>query len=577
MRNFWKMVLAVVCGLLLFGFISMFIASSALSAISQMAEGAKPVLPRSGVLAVDMSTFIIDEQEDPMASLQSGAVGVSSVGILQAVKALAVAATDPGVKYIFLKTDGALSSSAAIEEFRKALAIFRSTSGKPIVAYVEAPSTSSYWLASVADKVYMTEYQGATTTINGVSVQSMFIKDLLDKLGVNVQLIRHGKYKSAGEMFTRSSSSAENAHQYQALVNSIWGTIRADIASSRGITEASLDAAINNLSLCLPEDFLQAGLVDELLTREELKEKLATLSVVGSYDEVSFMRFTDYISAKIVPNYKAQQKIAVIYTNGSIVDAKDPTNVDGNRFAAIIDKVRSDSTIKAVVLRVNSPGGSVLASEKIKHELDLLREKKPLIASYGSYAASGGYWISNNCDKIYSDATTLTGSIGVFSMIPDFSKTTKKILGVNFSSVSSNKHGDMYGLMRPFDATEYNYMLRSVESIYDKFTTTVSEGRGIEKEKVDEIGQGRVWSGADALSINLVDEIGTFADALGYAALSLGSSLKDVFIAEYPAPLSPWEQLMQMISGTSTEGEFVKAFEKPQMMARMPYELNLVF
>lgn len=575
MKDFWKMLLAVICGMLIFGFISLFITISALNASVSAAEGAKTVLPRSGVLAIDMSAFKIDEQKNPVPTYESGVV-IPSVGILQATRALKIAAYDPGVKLIFLKTDGNLSSMASLEEFRKALDNFRQVSGKPVISYIESPTTGGYWLASVADKVYMTEYQGGLITVNGVSVRSVFMKDLLDKFGVNMQLIRHGKYKSAGEMFTRSSSSPENTHQYQEMVNSMWATMRADIAASRGISESALDAAINNLSLCLPEDFLKENLADELFTREELKEKLADLSVVDSYKEVQFMRFSDYVIARVIPNYKAKEKIAIIYANGSIVDGRDINNISGDRFASIIDKVRADSTVKAVVLRVNSPGGSALASEKIKHELDLLGAEKPLVASYGDYAASGGYWISNNCSKIYTDAVCLTGSIGVFGMVPDFSKTTKKVLGINVSSVSSNKHGDMFSLMRPFDSDEYNYMLRSIEGAYERFLDVVSDGRGMSKERVDEIGQGRVWTGADALKINLTDEIGSLTDALNYAALAAGSSLDAMGIAEYPKPLSTWEQIMQMMSGTDPESDFVKSISKPQVIARMPYEITIL-
>lgn len=575
MKDFWKMLLAVICGMLIFGFISLFITISALNASVSAAEGAKTVLPRSGVLAIDMSAFKIDEQKNPVSTYESGVV-IPSVGILQATRALKIAANDPGVKLIFLKTDGNLSSMASLEEFRKALDNFRQVSGKPVISYIESPTTGGYWLASVADKVYMTEYQGGLITMNGISVRSVFMKDMLDRLGVNMQLIRHGKYKSAGEMFTRSSSSPENTHQYQEMVNSMWATMRADIAASRGISEKALDAAINNLSLCLPEDFLKENLADELFTREELKEKLADLSVVDSYKEVQFMRFSDYVTARVLPNFKSKEKIAIIYANGSIVDGRDINNISGDRFASIIDKVRADSTVKAVVLRVNSPGGSALASEKIKHELDLLGAEKPLVASYGDYAASGGYWISNNCSKIYTDAVCLTGSIGVFGMVPDFSKTTKKVLGINVSSVSSNKHGDMFSLMRPFDSDEYNYMLRSIEGAYERFLDVVSDGRGMSKERVDEIGQGRVWTGADALKINLTDEIGGLTDALNYAALAAGSSLDAMGIAEYPKPLSTWEQIMQMISGTDPESDFVKSISKPQVIARMPYEITIL-
>ena len=212
---------------------------------------------------------------------------------------------------------------------------------------------------------------------------------------------------------------------------------------------------------------------------------------------------TDYAKLKVLPNFKADNKIAVIYANGNIVDGNEPEQVAGDRFASIIADVRKDSTVKAVVFRVSSPGGSVFASEKIKAEIDLLRQDKPVIASYGAYAASGGYWISNSCDYIFTNAGTLTGSIGVFSMIPDFSKTLKDIAHVNITTVSTNRHGDMYSSFRPLDNDEINYMQASVERIYDKFTSIVAEGRDLDKSFVDSIAQGRVWAGSDALELGL--------------------------------------------------------------------------
>lgn len=574
MKDFWKMLLAVICGLLIFGFIAIFIAGSALSAIGAATEGKTAVLPRSGVLAVDMSSFVLAEQESGMPNFR-GSSAIPQIALRKAVSAIRTAADDPGVKFIFLRTDGNLSSAASLEELRAALAQFRTASGKPVLAYIEAPGTSSYWLASVADKVYMTEYQGATSTITGVGTQLLFLKDALDRLGVKVQLIRHGKFKSAGEMYTRSSSSAENTLQNKEMVRSMWKTIRADIASSRGISEAAVDEAVDGLRLCLPEDFLREHFVDALLTREGLKQKLSDIAVAGSFDKVQFIPFPDYVAAKSVVNFKAKQKIAVIYTNGNIVDGRALEQVAGDTFTSIIDKVRADSSVKAVVLRVNSPGGSVLASEKIRHEIDLLCAEKPVVASYGAYAASGGYWISSGCGKIFSDALTLTGSIGVFGMVPDFSRTAKDVLKVGVQSVTSGKHGDMYSLMRPLDSSEYAAMLRSIETIYDKFTALVAEGRGLTVSRVDEIGQGRVWTGADALEIGLVDEIGTLSDAISYAASAAGLQEDAVQIREYPEPLSPYQQIMQMLGGQNKQQEFVKSLAKPQVLSRMPFEITV--
>ena len=313
--------------------------------------------------------------------------------------------------------------------------------------------------------------------------------------------------------------------------------------------------------------------MDGIITRDSLKQRLAVLAVEKDFKNVKFIPFADYANAKVTPNFRAKAKVAVLYADGEIVDGKGLENVAGDRFAKEIDKIRADKGIQAVILRVNSPGGSVLASEKIKHELDLLAEEVPVIASYGSMAASGGYWISNNCSKIFSNATTLTGSIGVFGLIPEASKTLKNVAHVGVFSAKSHKHADMTRLTRPFDQTEYNFMLRSIEAIYDEFTSIVAEGRGLDKKRVDEIGQGRVWTGSDALEIGLVDEIGTLEDAINYAASAIGAS--DVCVLEYPKPLTTMESLMASL-GQTAEHDYVKAFQKmtePQVVARMPYQV----
>ena len=586
MKEFVKMVLAVICGFLILSIISFFLTFAMIGAMAAAGSG-KPVLPKSGVLSLDLSKVTVAEQTqdggslgsfDPTSMLMGGGEPADVIGIWDAVQAVNAAATDPAVKYIFLRTDGNASGVTALGELRVALERFR-TSGKPVVSYMEAPGTASLYLASVSDKIYMNSSLGLTPQFSGVGSQMFFLGDLLKRLGVNVQLIRHGKYKSAGEMYTRASSSPENREQYQRMIDSMWEVIGATIAESRGISVEELDATIEGLKLRLPQDFVDCKLVDELLDRKGLEDKLATLAVVDKYKDIKWISFKDYVDAKVT-SAKARQKIAVIYADGEIIDGKGKTEIAGDRFAAVIEKVAADSTVKAVVLRVNSPGGSVSASEKIKNELDRLQEVKPLIASYGDYAASGGYWISNRCDKIFSDATTLTGSIGVFGLVPDFSGTAKDIAHVGVESVTSHKHGDMYGLMRPLDAEEYDYMLTGIEAVYDRFTTIVSEGRGIPKETVDEIGQGRVWTGADALKINLVDEIGTLEDAIHYAATAAGEpDLAKWCVKGYPRPLSPMEQFMDMVGGGSKDEDvLVSAFKritKPQVFARLDTDIRI--
>lgn len=590
MKDFIKMTLATLAGLFIFGIAAMFIFIGFIGAMATLGDS-QPVMPREGVLQIDMSSMTLTEQTqeaDPFASL-SGAAAVSPVGIYSAIKAINAAAADPAVKFIYMKPDGASGGIAQMEEFRTALKNFRN-SGKAIVSYIENPSNASYYLASVSDKIYMTSYEGGMSMFNGLSSQMIFLKDILDRLGVNVQLIRHGKYKSAGEMYIRNSASKENLEQNEAMINSVWDSWAKEIAESREITVEDLNAMLNNLELNFPGDFLAKGLVDELLTREELQAKLCDLYVAERFEDIKAIELPDYAQLKSVVNFKAKKKVAVIYAEGNIVDGNEKQQVAGDRFAKIISDVRKDSTVKAVVLRVNSPGGSVLASEKIKAELDLMRKRGiPVIASYGDYAASGGYWISANCDKIYSNATTLTGSIGVFSMIPDISGTLEDKIHVNITPVNSNTHADMYGMMRPLDKAETDYMQASVEVIYDTFTALVAAGRGMTVPAVDEIAQGRVWTGAEALQIGLVDDIGTIEDAIRYAALSIDgiNDVSQVQIAEYPKPLTTIEMIMESFGGSgsvfagSPLEKVEEAFrgwtaaESGKVYARMPYEISI--
>ncbi len=590
MKEFVKMTLATMAGLFIFGIVAFFFMFAMLGAVAAMGEK-QPVMPREAVLKIDMSTFTLSEQSaeaNPMDMLLAGGESVQPLGIYSAINAINAAASDPAVKFIYIKPDGVSGGTAQIEEFRKALKNFRN-SGKAIVSYIESPGNGSYYLASVSDKIFMTPHDGAMNMFTGLSSQMIFLKDLLDKVGVNVQLIRHGKYKSAGEMFVRNSSSKENLEQNTEMVESLWGTWASEIAESRGISTEKLNGIINNLELNFPTDWVEHGLVDELLNYNELEDKLCDLFVAEKYEDVKGISLNDYATLKNTVNFKAKKKVAVIYATGDIVDGDAKENVAGNRFAKIISDVRKDSSVYAVVLRVNSPGGSVLASEKIKAELDLLRESKPIIASYGDYAASGGYWISANCDKIYSNASTLTGSIGVFSMIPDLGDVVKDKLHVTITPVNSNEHSDMYNGFRPLNQKELDYMQASVENIYDKFTKLVSEGRGMPVDRVDEIAQGRVWTGADAIGIGLVDEIGTIEDAINYAALSIEgvTGVQDVQVVGYPKPQSAMEALLETLTGESTvlAGTAFENIEKAfqgfgkqdagKAYARMPYVISV--
>ncbi len=587
MKEFTKTVLAVICGfviLRIIGFLFMLIMFG--TAIAGASSGTKPI-PKFGVLDMDMSSFNITEQtqESPFSfSMEM----VPSVGVRDAVEALRAAAADPGVQYVLLRADQMTAGMADVEELRAALKDFRQ-SGKAVIAYTEAPSNGSYYLSTAADKIYMGSHHGGNNMLIGISSQSLYLKDILDKLGIHVQLIRHGKYKSAGEMFIRSSASAENREQNQRMVSSIWSTFSGAIAEAREIPEEKLNALIDDLALNFPEDFLENGLVDALVNHEELIEKLCTLAQVQDADHLHLIPFADYVTARVL-KITAHNQIAVLHVDGEIVDGRDYREVAGDRFVKEIDQLRKDDNVKAVVLRVNSPGGSVAASVKIRRALDLLMAEKPLVASFGNYAASGGYWIANGCQKIFSDASTITGSIGVFSMIPEFGGVTKKI-GVGVETVGSNKHSDMFSLMRPFDKAELAYMQASVEDIYEMFVSLVADSRGMSVEDVDAIAQGRVWTGADALEKGLVDEIGNLQTAIEYATSLVDHQVSGGFtVCDYPKPLTQFEQLMLQFSGTGNEPSILsdtpfealgpavatlKANEPGQLYARLPYALEI--
>ena len=591
MKEFVKTVVAVICGLLIIqilGFLLFFlmVGSAAIS------SGSRTVLPREGVLDINMADFTLAEQSQETTGAgfsPSGFSMVPTLGLWDVVQSLDKAAADPVVQYVFLRPDMASGGTATLEELRAALSRFRE-SGKPVIAYMENPGNASYYLASVADKIYMTSYHGGNPQLVGISGRMIFLKDLLDKVGVNYQLIRHGKYKSAGEMYIKNAPSDENREQNQVMIDGMWKALSGVMASARGISGETFNALIDQLSLSFPEDFEKAGLVDGLLDREGLKEKLCTLSGVSKEEDIHLISLSDYVDAKKAPVPSKKPQVAIIFADGSIVDGDEYQEIAADRFVREIEKVRKEASVKSVVLRVNSPGGSVIASEKIRTALSLLMAEKPLVASYGNYAASGGYWISNGCQKIYSDATTLTGSIGVFSLIPEFSKVTGKV-GVNVVTVNSNKHSDMFSLVRPFDQEEKDNMQRYVEDVYTNFVGLVAEGRGMEVEQVDAIAQGRVWVGSDALSLGLVDEIGTLWDAVAYAASLSGLISEDDYaVSSYPAPLTVFEQIMQsfgqgdkepkILSGTPFEGigkslMQLQGNQPSQVYAQLPYSLEI--
>lgn len=589
MKAFFKTLLASTLGCILASILSIIFFFSIIGSLLTF-ETAKPAAS-SGALRIDMSTFAVSESvksTDIQSFLQGPAV--PSKSLIDITGAIRKAAEDPGIHSLFLKSDGLSAGIAQVEELRQAISLFRK-SGKPVIAFCEFPTLGSYYLSSVADKIYMSSNAGAGPQISGVATQMIFVGDLLRSLGINAQLIRHGKYKSAGEMFVKGAPSEENLEQTTEMISSLWNSIAEDIALSRGIPADDFKALVDGLKLSSAEDMLEAGLVDGLLSREELKEQLAVIEGKESFEKVSFVDLPDYISRnkRYVPESAAGQ-IAVLVAEGEIVEGIDDLNIAGDRFATLLASLRSNENVKAVVLRVSSPGGSVLASDKILSEVKLLADVKPVIASYGDYAASGGYWISSSCDYIFSDRTTLTGSIGVFSMIPDVSRTLKEKLHVNVVTVGSSKHN--MNIFAPLDSEERALLQKQVDQIYGQFVANVAAGRHLEPSYVDGIAQGRVWSGDDALRLGLVDEIGGLDDAIRYAAVAAGNPDPDAWKVRTYGDMEPsiLDEVIASMNLTPDQTDILastplaplcmalkqwQASSRERFFARLPYQIVL--
>ena len=509
-----------------------------------------PLMASAGkakVLKIDFKNPIAERNTGSSFDIMSMVQGTpNSVTLLSYLEAIDAAAEDKNIGMIYMTPENISAGLSQVEEIRAALERFKK-SGKPVIAYCENFGNASYYLASVADKIILDP--ASESMITGVGSQMIFLKDLLDALGVDVQLIRHGKYKAAGEMFVRSSASPENRLQNEVLINSLWNTMSSQIAASRGFSQEEFNGWVENLEMCHPDEYKAKGLIDEIWYKDEVDKYLCQQNGVRRIQEVGFVKINKY--ATKIKKGSRKNKIAVIYADGEIVNSGSDADIVGSKLANTIRKVREDKKVKAVVFRVNSPGGSAQASEAIRHELELLRAEKPVIASYGDYAASGGYWISAQSDYIFSDESTITGSIGVFGMVPNVGDAIRKNVKVNIESVGSSSHSDMMNGMRKLDDNEVAYVQKQIEKIYDDFTSLVADGRGISKDSVDAIGQGRVWSGADALNIGLVDTLGGLYDAINYAAARVGLTKADYQLSRYPVVKEV--SLLKMLSGNTPD------------------------
>lgn len=531
-KTFLAGLLAVIVGTFLVFFLWIFI----LLGIAGSMEKSVAVHPES-ILKIDFSEVLTDApSSDPLAGIDLMTLQTTrQLSLFKALRAIEAAGADDRIKGIYLRMNGGggVTGSALLEELREALLEFKQ-SGKFIVAYNETYSQGQYYLASVADKIYLQPEGGMEWS--GLASDVMFYKGLLDKLDLRTEVFRPTacKYKSAVEPFILDKMSAANREQMQALVNSMWGTISGAVCESRGIDSVKMRRITDNLQVTLPEEALEYGFVDSLLYEDQMEDVFAELGVSDDYDFITLGDYASQVGADL-KNISADQ-VAIVYADGQIVDGEGyGKEIYGNTLAAKIAGVRDDEKVKAVVLRVNSPGGSALASDVIWREVELLRAEKPVVVSMGSYAASGGYYISCPADVIVADKLTLTGSIGVFGMILDTREALKNKLGITIDGVQSNASSSFLAT-RPLTPVQRSMIMRGVDKVYTTFTNDVAEGRNLPIEKVLDIAGGRVWSGADALGIGLIDTYGGLKTAIALAVdkADLGDNYRVTEVTETP-------------------------------------------
>ncbi|MDR2359292.1 MAG: signal peptide peptidase SppA [Prevotellaceae bacterium] len=584
MKNFFKMVLASFVGVLIAGIIGIIMLISVVGAISSLFS------PATETVTVKPNTIFRIMLDHPVAErtksgqLEIGLTAVSMtryIGLNDILKTINHAAIDPHIKMVYLDLSELQAGRAHVEEIRSALEKFKE-SGKPIIAYGDNYSQSAYYLATVADKIYLNPFGDAALT--GLSAEVMFYKGLLEKLQIEVQIVRHGKFKSAVEPFITDKMSDENREQYMTFINAIWGYRLEKICHARQIDYKKIHSLIDNLELLTAQDALDNGLVDALFYKDELLGELCELSGVTSEDELAMVDMDDYVKvARKQPI--SRQRIAIVYADGEISMGKGETEITAWNFANTLRAIRNDDAIKAVVFRVNSPGGSAQASEIIARELSLLKAQKPVVVSMSNYAASGGYWISAPADKIIVNPASLTGSIGVFGVIPNVKKGLNKHLGITVDEAKSNTSADYPSIMRPMTAREREATQATVEFIYSQFIDKVATARNIPAAQVDEIGQGRIWSGIDAVKLGLADELGGITEAITEAATLAG--LESYRLIELPAEKTPFEQILESLTNgnvavktqaseqVQTMERFLQEITEPGVYARLPYDITV--
>ncbi len=584
MVKFLKYLAASFLGCMVALFLMFIVMMGMLGAMASLGE--KPVVvANNSVLKIELNNRITERSPDGMPSFDYMNMKPRQVmGLNQILAGIKAAGDDDKIKGIYLDLTSIPAGIATVEEIRNALVDFKK-SGKFIISYSTSYTQKAYYLATVSDKVYM--HPMGDFLFKGMSSSVTFFKKALEKLDIEPQIIRHGKFKSAVEPLILESMSPENREQTASYVGSIWNCLLTAISESRNLSKDQLNQWINGLDVYSAQSALDKGLVDELKYYDEIVAELTDKTGAESTDKLNVITLSKYARAQKIKKKEAKQKIAVIYAEGNIVMGDGTDEITSEGMSKAIRSARKDSTVKAIVLRINSGGGSALASDIISREVKLASDVKPVIASFGDVAASGGYYIATQADVVVADPTTITGSIGVFGIIPNFKGFMNNKLGLTQDIVNTNKHSDFINVMRPMTAEETALMQKSVEDTYDTFLTRVSTGRDMSKSAVDEIGQGRVWCAVDAKRIGLVDEFGGVTDAIRIAVEKAG--LSDYAIVELPKQPSPLEMLLSSFSEEirtravrKEMGEFYRHYRQLEsvmtmqgIQARLPYEIEL--
>ena len=591
MKDFLKFTLATVTGIILSSIVLFIIGMVTLFGIVSTSD-TETVVKKNSVMMLDLNGTLVERtQESPLGILSELFSDDSNTyGLDDILSSIKKAKENENIKGIYLQASMLGTSYASLQEIRNALLDFKE-SGKFIIAYGDSYTQGLYYLSSVAVKVLLNPK--GMIEWRGIASAPLFYKDLLQKLGIEMQIFKVGTYKSAVEPFTSTEMSPANREQVTAFIHSIWGQVTEGVSASRSLPVDSLNAYADRMLMFYPaEESVQCGLADTLIYRNDVRNYLKQWVDLKEDDRLPVLGLNDMINVKKnMPKDKSGNIVAVYYASGEITDysgsSASEEGIVGTKVIRDLRKLKDNDDVKAVVLRVNSPGGSAFASEQIWHAVKELKTKKPVIVSMGDYAASGGYYISCVADTIVAEPTTLTGSIGIFGMIPNAKELSEKI-GLTYDVVKTNKFADFGNIMRPFNEDEKTLMQMMITQGYDTFVSRCAEGRNITKEAIEKVAEGRVWTGEAAKKLGLVDELGGIDTALEIAVKKAG--IEGYTVVSYPAKQDFLSSLLDTKPTNYVEaqilksklGEYYQQFgmlknltERSMIQARIPFELNI--